>query len=99
MGWARVALTFLFATCLLARAVFAAAPVPGDAQIVEFESATFTCKPSAFRVRQAEKLGKPLEMRTQPSVAISGYLVRPDVRTPALQSSFCTAVQASLNTN
>ena len=47
------------------------------AEVVEFASERFEYAPSPFKVKQAQKLGIPVEVREEPSVALSGYLSRP----------------------
>ena len=52
-------------------------PVIDGAVAVEFESAPYTYAPTAFRLKQAKKLGKPVVAKTEPSVPLVGYLARP----------------------
>jgi dienelactone hydrolase len=74
----RVAIaTSLLAVIVFAETVFSADPIYVDAEIVEFESASFTYTPSPFRVKQAKKLGIPVEVKSEPSVSLTGYLARP----------------------
>lgn len=47
------------------------------AELVNFESAAFTHTPSPFKVKQAQKLGFELEVVTEPSVPLSGFLTKP----------------------
>ena len=47
-------------------------------EAVEFESMPFTFEPSAFKIKQAQKLGRPVEITTEPAVKVKGYLLRPD---------------------
>ena len=53
-------------------------PAFADAVTVEFESLAYTYKPSPFRVKQAQKLGKPLEIKTEPAITLNAYLARPE---------------------
>ena len=74
----RVAIaTSLFAAIVFAETAFGADPIYVDAEVVEFESVSFTYTPSPFRVKQAKKLGKPVEAKIEPSVSLTGYLARP----------------------
>jgi dienelactone hydrolase len=74
----RVAIaTSLLAVIVFAETVFSADPIYVDAEIVEFESVSFTYTPSPFRVKQAKKLGIPVEVKSEPSVSLTGYLARP----------------------
>jgi hypothetical protein len=52
-GLRAVAVNSLLAAILIAQAAFGADPVFVDAQVVEFESAAFTYKPSPFKVKQS----------------------------------------------
>ena len=52
-------------------------PIFVDAEVVEFDSVSYTYKPSPFKVKQAKKLGKTVEVKIEPSVSITGYLARP----------------------
>jgi hypothetical protein len=81
--WLRVAMT----TCLLTVIVFtdtalSADPIFVDAEVVEFESVSFTYTSTLFKVKQAKKLGIPVEVKTEPSVSVIGYLARPDGEEP-----------------
>lgn len=67
----------LVAALLLTGVASGAEPVYQDAEIVSFESATFTYAPSAFKLRQAKKSGNPVEVKTEPSVPLIGYLQKP----------------------
>lgn len=67
----------LAAAIVFAKTAFGADPIYADATVVEFESVSYTYTPSPFRIKQAEKLGKTLEIKTEPGVSISGYLARP----------------------
>ena len=53
-----------------------------SAEVVEFESVFYTYPPSPFKVKQAEKLGKELELVTEPSIRLSGYLAKPEGEGP-----------------
>jgi len=56
---------------------FSAKSIYIDAEVVEFESAPYTYPPSPFKVKQAKKLGIAVEVKTEPSVSLTGYLARP----------------------
>jgi len=74
----RVAITTsLVAAIVFAETAFSGDPIFVDAEVVEFESVPFTYTPSPFKVRQAKKLGKPVEVKIEPSVSLTGYLARP----------------------
>jgi dienelactone hydrolase len=74
----RVAITTaLVAAIVFAETAFGADPIYGDAEIVEFESVSYTYTPSPFKVKQAKKLGISVEVKTEPSVSLTGYLARP----------------------
>ena len=45
--------------------------------MVEFSSERYEYPPSPFKVKQAQKLGIPVEVREEPSVPLNGYLLRP----------------------
>jgi dienelactone hydrolase len=78
-----VAITIcLIAVIIFTEAAFSTDPFYINAKVVEFESASFTYTPSPFKVRQAKKLGIPLEIKTEPSVSLTGYLTRPDGEIP-----------------
>ncbi len=53
-------------------------PVFEGAEVVEFESVFYTYPPSPFKVKQAKKLGKALELVTEPSIRLTGYLAKPE---------------------
>ena len=67
----------LLAAILFVDTALSAESVYADAQVVGFESASFSYPPSQFRVKQAKKLGIPVEVKTEPSVSLSGYLEKP----------------------
>jgi dienelactone hydrolase len=74
----RVAMiTSLAAAIVFAQTASSADPIFVDVEVVEFESVSFTYTPSPFKVKQAKKLGIPVEVKTEPSVSLSGYLARP----------------------
>ena len=74
----RVAIsTGLVAAIVFAETAFSTEPIYVDAEAVEFESVSYTYAPSPFKVRQAKKLGIPVEVKTEPSVSLTGYLARP----------------------
>lgn len=56
---------------------FAANPMFMEAEKVKFESASYTYTPSPFKVRLAKKKGIPVEIKTEPSISLTGYLARP----------------------
>lgn len=72
----------LLAVIVFVKTAFGAEPVYADTKVVEFESVSYTYAPSPFRVRQAKKRGIPVEVKTEPSVSVSGYLARPDGEEP-----------------
>ncbi|MDC1286390.1 dienelactone hydrolase family protein [Gammaproteobacteria bacterium] len=72
----------LVAIIVFARTASSADPIFTDAEVVEFESVSFTYTPSPFRVKQAMKLGIPVEVKTEPSVSLTGYLARPAAEEP-----------------
>ena len=72
----------LVATILFAETTFSADPVYVDTQVVKFESAPYTYPPSPFKVRQAKKLGIPVEIKIEPGVPLFGYLARPATDEP-----------------
>jgi len=75
--WLRFAITAsLVATIVFARPASSAAPIFAGSEVVEFESVSFTYTPSPFKVKQAKKLGIPVEVKTEPSVSLTGYLAR-----------------------
>ena len=49
-----------------------------DTKIVEFMSVPFTHAPSSFALKRAKKLGKKIEPKTEPAVALTGFLSKPD---------------------
>jgi len=67
----------LVASIVFIKTVFAADPIYVEAEAVEFESASYTYTPSPFKVRQAKKLGVPVEIKTEPSISLTGYLAKP----------------------
>ena len=72
----------LVALIVFIKTSFAADPIYADAQVVEFDSASYTYTPSPFKVRQAKKLGVPLETKTEPSISLTGYLGKPEGEKP-----------------
>jgi dienelactone hydrolase len=52
-------------------------PIYAEAEKVEFESASYTYAPTPFKIRQAKKLGVPVEVQTEPSIPLHGYLAKP----------------------
>ena len=78
IDWLRFTITAsLVATIVFTRTAFSADPIYVDAEVVEFESASYTYPPSPFKVKQAKKLGIAVEVKTEPSVSLTGYLARP----------------------
>lgn len=74
----RVAITASLITgVVFANSGFSADPIFADAKVVEFDSIPYTYKPSPFKVKQAKKLGKTLEVKVEPSVSLTGYLAKP----------------------
>jgi dienelactone hydrolase len=67
---------------LSAKTASSADPIFVDAEVVEFESVPYTYTPSPFKVKQAKKLGKTLEVKIEPSVPVIGYLARPQGEEP-----------------
>ena len=57
-----------------------------DAEVVEFDSLAYSYTPSPFRLKQAKKLGLPVEIKTEASVALTGYLARPAGDEPRAES-------------
>ena len=78
IDWLRFTITAsLIATIVFTRTASSAAPIFAGSEVVGFESVSFTYTPSPFKVRQAKKLGIPVEVKTEPSVSLTGYLARP----------------------
>ena len=69
--------TSLLAAIVFAETAFGGESIYAEAEVVEFDSVSFTYAPSPFRVKQAKKLGKPVEVKTEPAVSLTGYLARP----------------------
>ena len=67
----------LIGSLATAKTAFGADPLFPGVEIVEFRSASYTYPPSPFKIKQSKKLGIPVEVRTEPSVPITGYLARP----------------------
>jgi len=59
-----------------------AEPIFQDAEVVEFESVSYTYPPSPFKVKRAKKLGIPVETKTEPSIQLRGHLARPEGNGP-----------------
>jgi len=77
IDWLRFAITAsLVAIIVFARTASSADPIFAGSEVVEFESVSFTYTPSPFKVKQAKKLGIPVEVKTEPSVSLTGYLAR-----------------------
>ena len=74
----RLVITTSIATAMVfAETAYSADSIFSDAEVVQFESVSFTYTPSPFKVKQAKKLGIPVEVKTEPSVSLTGYLARP----------------------
>jgi dienelactone hydrolase len=67
----------LLASIGLIKPAFSADPIYVEADLVEFESASYTYTPSPFKVRQAKKKGVAVEIKTEPSISLTGYLAKP----------------------
>ncbi|NNE63617.1 MAG: hypothetical protein HKN34_06000, partial [Gammaproteobacteria bacterium] len=70
-------ITGLVTAIVITKSAHSAEPVFVDAELIEFESASYTYPPSPFKIKQAKKLGIPVEVKTDPSVSLTGYLERP----------------------
>jgi dienelactone hydrolase len=78
IDWLRFAITAsLVATIVFTGTASSTAPIFAGSEVVEFESVSFTYTPSPFKVKQAKKLGIPVEVKTEPSVSLTGYLAKP----------------------
>ncbi|MFT5220542.1 MAG: hypothetical protein ACI9LO_002121 [Planctomycetota bacterium] len=82
MKFKHVFLRVIFTASLVASIVFiktvsAADSIYLEADAVEFESASYTYTPSPFKIRLAKKLGIPVEIKTEPSISLTGYLAKP----------------------
>ena len=74
----RLVITTGIATAIIfAETAFSADPIFVDAEVVEFDSVSYTYTPSPFKIKQAKKLGQTLEVKIEPSVSLTGYLARP----------------------
>lgn len=71
------AATLMIVTILLADIASSAGSLFEGAEVVGFESAAFTYAPSPFMVKRAKKLGIEIEVETEPSVPLTGYLAKP----------------------
>ena len=70
----RIAITTsLLATFIFTENVFGADPIFENAKVVEFDSVSYTYTPSPFKVKQAKKQGKTLEIKIEPSVEYRKY--------------------------
>lgn len=64
-GLLRVTITvMLVASMVFIKPSFNADPIYAEAEVVEFESVSFTYTPSPFKVRQAKNMGVPVEIKT-----------------------------------
>ena len=61
---------------------FSAQPFFKDAKSVEFSSYFYVYPPTPFAVKRAQKLGTEVEEKTEPSVPLTGYLIRPESEKP-----------------
>ena len=69
--------TSLVGAVIFAQTAFSAQAFFEGAEVVEFESEPYTYAPSAFKVKQAKKLGIEPEIKTEPSIRLTGYLAKP----------------------
>ncbi len=69
--------TGLIASALCGNTAFSSDPIYVDAQAVEFGSISYTYTPSPFKIKQAKKMGIPVEVKTEPSVSLIGYVAKP----------------------
>lgn len=74
--------TSLVAAIVFTETAFSSDTIFANAKLVKFESVSFTYTPSPFKVKQAKKLGKTVEVKTEPSVPVIGYLAKPDGEEP-----------------
>jgi len=72
----------LVTSIVFIKTAFGADPIYVEAEGVEFESASYTYTPSPFKVRHAKKLGVPVEIKTEPSISLNGYLGKPEGEKP-----------------
>ena len=76
--------TSLVGAVIFAETALSAQPVLAGAEVVEFESVAYTYPPTPFKIKQAEKLGIPVETKTEPSIRLTGYLGKPAGEGPFL---------------
>lgn len=77
-NWLRLAISAgLVAGIAFGKTSFGADPIYADAERVSFDSVSYAYTPSPFKIRQAKKLGVPLEISIEPGVPLFGYLARP----------------------
>ena len=77
--WLPVAVgVYLIVAILFIHAAFSDEPVFKGAEVIEFESAFYTYPPTPFKLKQAQKLGIPVETETEPSIPLTGYLAKPE---------------------
>lgn len=69
--------TALVAAVAFTGSAISVEPAFKDAEVVEFESAPYTYPPSPLKVKQAKKLGIPVEVKTEPGVSLTGYIEKP----------------------
>jgi dienelactone hydrolase len=67
---------------LFSLTVLSAEPIFENAEVVEFESVSYTNPPSPFKVKQAKKKGITLEPKIDPSIPLKGFLARPEGNGP-----------------
>ena len=74
----RVAVTASLVTGIVfTSCAFSGDPIFAEAKVIEFDSLSYTYKPSPFKVKQAKKLGTTLEIKVEPSISLTGYLAKP----------------------
>ena len=70
-------ITVLATTIVFAKTAAGVEAIITNAEEVEFENASFEYPLSPFKLKKAKKLGIPVEVNTEPSVRLTGYLARP----------------------
>lgn len=66
----------VFGAISFAESAFSA-PIFSGAEKVDFDSVAYTYPPSPFKVKQAKKLGIPVETKMEPGIPLNGYLAKP----------------------
>lgn len=74
--------TSLFCLIALTEIAVSAEPIFKEAEVVEFKSESYTYPPTPFKVKQAKKLGIPVETKIEPSIGLVGYLAKPEGEGP-----------------